>query len=32
VNHYTSAGDPARARLFADFVDEFETVFAKNTS
>lgn len=30
ANHYTSAGDPERARLFASFVEEFETTFEQN--
>jgi regulator of sirC expression with transglutaminase-like and TPR domain len=32
VNHYTAAGDQARAKLFADFVEEFEAVLAKHTT
>ena len=32
VNHYTAAGDMARARLFAGFVEEFETTYAKHTA
>ncbi len=31
VNHYTAAGDLARARLFAEFVREFETTHAENS-
>ncbi len=31
VNHYTAAGDLARARLFAEFVSEFETTHAENS-
>jgi regulator of sirC expression with transglutaminase-like and TPR domain len=32
VNHCTAAGDLARARLFAGFVEEFETTYAKHAS
>lgn len=32
VNHYTSAGEPARAKLFARFVEEFETTYAKHAN
>ncbi|MBL9202699.1 MAG: transglutaminase family protein [Opitutaceae bacterium] len=32
VNHYTAAGDMARARLFAGFVEEFETTYAKHAT
>jgi len=31
VNHYHTAGDPERARLFAEFVREFETTYERNT-
>src|SRR6185436_18270988 len=30
VNHYRAVGDNARAKLFAGFVEEFETVYAKH--
>lgn len=30
VNHYTTAGEPERARLFARFVEEFETTYEKH--
>ena len=30
VNHYTAAGDPVRAKLFASFVEEFETTHARH--
>lgn len=30
VNHYTAAGDISHARLFARFVEEFETTYAKH--
>ena len=30
VNHYSAAGDPARAKLFAGFVEEFETTHARH--
>jgi len=30
VNHYTAAGEPERAKLFARFVEEFETTHAKH--
>ena len=29
VHHYTAAGDPEHARLFASFVEEFETTYAR---
>lgn len=32
VNHYTSAGEPERAKLFAGFVEEFESAYAKHTA
>ena len=32
VNHYTAAGDMVRAKLFAGFVEEFETTYAKHTT
>ncbi len=32
VNHYTSAGEPARAKLFARFVEEFETTYEKHAN
>ena len=32
VNHYTSAGEPERARLFSRFVEEFESTYARNTA
>ena len=32
VNHYTAAGDTARARLFAEFVEEFETTHRRQTT
>ncbi len=32
VNHYTAAGEPHRARLFASFVEEFELTYAKHTA
>ncbi len=30
VHHYTAAGEGTRARLFADFVEEFEAAYEKN--
>ncbi len=30
ANHYTSAGDPERARLFASFVEEFEATYERH--
>ena len=30
VHHYTAAGEPAQARLFAAFVDEFEATHERN--
>lgn len=30
VNHYRAAGDPDRAQLFSDFVDEFETTYERH--
>lgn len=32
VNHYHAAGDPARAKLFAGFVEEFEATYERNTT
>ena len=32
VNHYTAAGEPVRARLFAGFVKEFEATHEKHAS
>ncbi|MEX2043919.1 MAG: transglutaminase-like domain-containing protein [Opitutus sp.] len=32
VNHYTAAGETERARLFADFVEEFESTYERHTS
>jgi regulator of sirC expression with transglutaminase-like and TPR domain len=32
VNHYTASGDPVRAKLFASFVEEFETIHAKHST
>lgn len=32
VNHYTAAGEPDRAKLFASFVEEFEATHAKHAS
>jgi regulator of sirC expression with transglutaminase-like and TPR domain len=32
VNHYTAAGEPERAKLFARFVEEFETTYEKHAS
>jgi regulator of sirC expression with transglutaminase-like and TPR domain len=32
VNHYSAAGDPERARLFARFVEEFETTYTKHAA
>jgi regulator of sirC expression with transglutaminase-like and TPR domain len=32
VNHFSSAGEPDRARLFAEFVEEFETAYTKNSA
>ncbi|MEO6246807.1 MAG: transglutaminase-like domain-containing protein, partial [Opitutaceae bacterium] len=32
VNHYTAAGDMPRARLFAGFVEEFDSTYAKNAA
>jgi hypothetical protein len=29
VHHYTAAGDLGHARLFASFVEEFETTYAR---
>lgn len=31
VNHYGTAGDPARAKLFASFVEEFESTHARES-
>ena len=31
VNHYTAAGDPVHARLFASFVEEFESTYERHT-
>jgi regulator of sirC expression with transglutaminase-like and TPR domain len=30
VNHYTAAGNPERAKLFAHFVEEFETTYERS--
>ena len=30
VNHYTTAGEPERAKLFAGFVEEFEAIYEKH--
>lgn len=30
VHHYTAAGDPERARLFAGFVEEFESTYERH--
>lgn len=30
AHHYTAAGDPGHARLFASFVDEFEATYARH--
>ena len=32
VNHYSVANDPDRARLFAEFVAEFESTYERNTT
>jgi hypothetical protein len=32
VNHYTAAGDPERAKLFAGFVEEFEAAYERNAT
>lgn len=32
VAHYAQAGDDARSRLFASFVDEFESTYARHSS
>jgi len=32
VNHYTAAGEPARAKLFARFVEEFESTYEKHAN
>ena len=32
VNHYTAVGEPARAKLFASFVEEFEAAYEKHAS
>ena len=32
VNHYTAGGELARARLFAGFVEEFESTYERNTT
>jgi regulator of sirC expression with transglutaminase-like and TPR domain len=32
VNHYTAAGEPERAKLFARFVEEFEATYEKHAS
>ncbi|MCX6955030.1 MAG: transglutaminase-like domain-containing protein, partial [Verrucomicrobia bacterium] len=32
VNHYTTAGELDRARLFREFVQEFETTYERNTT
>lgn len=31
VNHYAAAGEPARARLFAEFVAEFDATYERNS-
>ena len=31
VNHYTAAGEPARAQLFAEFVAEFDATYERNS-
>ena len=32
VNHYHTAGDPAKARLFAGFVEDFEAAYERNST
>lgn len=32
VNHYTAAGEPSRAKLFAGFVDDFESTYEKHAN
>jgi regulator of sirC expression with transglutaminase-like and TPR domain len=32
VNHYTAAGEPERAKLFAGFVEEFETTYERHAT
>jgi regulator of sirC expression with transglutaminase-like and TPR domain len=32
VGHFTAAGDPERARLFASFIEEFEAAYARQTT
>lgn len=32
VNHYNEVGEPERARLFADFVSEFEATYDRNSA
>jgi len=32
VNHYTSAGEPERARLFGSFVEEFEATYERQAN
>jgi regulator of sirC expression with transglutaminase-like and TPR domain len=32
VNHYTAAGEPERAKLFAGFVEEFEATYERNSA
>ncbi|MEI6466815.1 MAG: transglutaminase-like domain-containing protein [Verrucomicrobiota bacterium] len=32
VNHYTAAGEPARAKIFAGFVEEFESVHERHAN
>jgi regulator of sirC expression with transglutaminase-like and TPR domain len=32
VNHYTAAGEPHRAKLFAGFVEEFEAAYEKHAA
>ena len=32
VNHYAAAGEPHRAKLFAGFVEEFETTYEKHAA
>lgn len=32
ANHWAAAGEPARAQLFASFIEEFETAYARNAT
>jgi regulator of sirC expression with transglutaminase-like and TPR domain len=32
VNHYTAAGEPERAKLFASLVEEFDATYERNTT